>query len=338
MVHKIALMKGDGIGAEVMEAALQVLGAIQERFQIEMILTDAPGGDITLTEEGSALPPDSLQVIRDSDALLKGPVGESALDVIVKLRQDLDLFANLRPLKALPHIPSFRDDIDLLIVRENTEGLYVGMEFEVGDNALALRLISRGASVRIAEYAFKMASRRRKKIVMVHKANVLRKTDGLFSNVVKEVSTKFPQVELESMYVDACAMNLIRNPESFDVIVTTNMFGDILSDEAAQLVGGLGVAPSANIGTSFGLFEPVHGAAPDIAGKGQANPIAMILSMKMMLSWFGESREDDSCNEAASAVEKAVINTLQGGIRTPELGGTSTTNDVGKAISSSLLS
>lgn len=338
MAHKIALMKGDGIGAEVMEAALQVLGAIQERFQIEMILTDAPGGDITLTEEGSALPPDSLQVIRDSDALLKGPVGESALDVIVKLRQDLDLFANLRPLKALPHIPSFRDDIDLLIVRENTEGLYVGMEFEVGDNALALRLISRGASARIAEYAFKMASRRRKKIVMVHKANVLRKTDGLFSNVVKEVSTKFPQVELESMYVDACAMNLIRNPESFDVIVTTNMFGDILSDEAAQLVGGLGVAPSANIGTSFGLFEPVHGAAPDIAGKGQANPIAMILSMKMMLSWFGESREDDSCNEAASAVEKAVINTLQGGIRTPELGGTSTTNDVGKAISSSLLS
>lgn len=338
MVHKIALMKGDGIGAEVMEAALQVLGAIQEQFQIEMILTDAPGGDITLTEEGSALPPDSLQVIRDSDALLKGPVGESALDVIVKLRQDLDLFANLRPLKALPHIPSFRDDIDLLIVRENTEGLYVGMEFEVGDNALALRLISRGASVRIAEYAFKMASRRRKKIVMVHKANVLRKTDGLFSNVVKEVSTKFPQVELESMYVDACAMNLIRNPESFDVIVTTNMFGDILSDEAAQLVGGLGVAPSANIGTSFGLFEPVHGAAPDIAGKGQANPIAMILSMKMMLSWFGESREDDSCNEAASAVEKAVINTLQGGIRTPELGGTSTTNDVGKAISSALLS
>ena len=338
MAHKIALMKGDGIGAEVMEAALQVLGAIQERFQIEMILTDAPGGDITLTEEGSALPPDSLQVIRDSDALLKGPVGESALDVIVKLRQDLDLFANLRPLKALPYIPSFRDDIDLLIVRENTEGLYVGMEFEVGDNALALRLISRGASVRIAEYAFKMASRRRKKIVMVHKANVLRKTDGLFSNVVKEVSTKFPQVELESMYVDACAMNLIRNPESFDVIVTTNMFGDILSDEAAQLVGGLGVAPSANIGTSFGLFEPVHGAAPDIAGKGQANPIAMILSMKMMLSWFGESREDDSCNEAASAVEKAVINTLQGGIRTPELGGTSTTNDVGKAISSSLLS
>ncbi len=338
MAHKIALMKGDGIGAEVMEAALLVLGAIQERFQIEMILTDAPGGDITLTEEGSALPPDSLQVIRDSDALLKGPVGESALDVIVKLRQDLDLFANLRPLKALPHIPSFRDDIDLLIVRENTEGLYVGMEFEVGDNALALRLISRGASVRIAEYAFKMASRRRKKIVMVHKANVLRKTDGLFSNVVKEVSTKFPQVELESMYVDACAMNLIRNPESFDVIVTTNMFGDILSDEAAQLVGGLGVAPSANIGTSFGLFEPVHGAAPDIAGKGQANPIAMILSMKMMLSWFGESREDDSCNEAASAVEKAVINTLRGGIRTPELGGTSTTNDVGKAISSSLLS
>jgi len=338
MIHKIALMKGDGIGAEVMDAALQVLSAIKVRFRIEFILNDAPGGDMTLAKEGSALPPDSLEVILDSDALLKGPVGESALDVIVKLRRDLDLFANLRPLKSLPHIPSLRDDIDLLIVRENTEGLYVGMEFEVGESAVALRLISRGASERIADYAFKMANRRRKKVVMVHKANVLRKTDGLFSNVVKEVSKRFPQVELESMYVDACAMNLIRSPESFDVIVTTNMFGDILSDEAAQLVGGLGVAPSANIGTSFGLFEPVHGAAPDIAGKGQANPIAMILSMKMMLSWFGESGKDDRCNAAVAALEKAVIDTLQDGIRTPDIGGTSTSYDVGKAISSSLLS
>ena len=272
MVHKIALMKGDGIGAEVTDAAVHVLSAIQERFQIEFSLTDAPGGDITLASEGSALPPDSLQVIRDSDALLKGPVGESALDVIVKLRQDLDLFANLRPLKTLPYIPSFRDDIDLLIVRENTEGLYVGMEFEVGDNALALRLISRGASIRIAEYAFKMASRRRKKVVVVHKANVLRKTDGLFSKVVKEVSRKFPQIELESMYVDACAMNLIRNPESFDVIVTTNMFGDILSDEAAQLIGGLGVAPSANIGTLLWAVRTGSWRSPRLSRKRSSQP------------------------------------------------------------------
>lgn len=334
--YTVALMKGDGIGPEVSDAALIVLHAVSEKFSIEFEIIDAPAGDAVLKKIGEALPRDTVDAVRDTDACLKGPVGESAMDVIVKLRQMFDLYANIRPAKSYSKINALRPDVDLVIVRENTEDLYRGIEADMGDSAIAVRVISRKASERIAEYAFKMASMRRKNVVAVHKANVMRKTCGLFASVAREVSQKYRGIAFGEMYVDACAMNLIRNPQDFDVILTMNMFGDILSDEAAQVVGGLGLAPSANIGDKKALFEPVHGAAPDIAGKGIANPIATILSLKMMLEWLSMVKNDAKCAKAAEAVEKAVVKTLQKGVKTPELGGKASTKDVGNTVAKSL--
>lgn len=331
----IALMRGDGIGPEVAEAALTVLDAVSERFALNFEIIDAPAGDATLKKTGIALPKNTIDAVRDTDACLKGPVGESAMDVIVKLRQIFDLYANIRPAKSYPTINALRPDVDLVIVRENTEDLYKGIEADMGDSAIAIRVISRKASERIAEHAFKLAAARRKNVVAVHKANVMRKTCGLFASVAKEVSQRHKKVSFREMYVDACAMNLIRNPQDFDVILTMNMFGDILSDEAAQVVGGLGLAPSANIGNKKALFEPVHGAAPDIAGKGTANPVATILSMKMMLEWLAE--RDAKCSKAAQSIENAVVGVLEKGIKTPELGGKRSTKEVGRAIASAIL-
>ena len=330
--YSIALMKGDGIGPEVSQAALAVLDAISVKFSLDFEIVDAPAGDIMLKKRGEALPKDTISAVRDSDACLKGPVGESAMDVIVRLRQMFDLYANIRPAKSYPTIKALRPDVDLVIVRENTEDLYRGIEADMGDSAIAVRVISRRASERIAEYAFKMATLRRKSVVAVHKANVMRKTCGLFAKVSREVSQRHRGITFKDMYVDACAMNLIRNPQDFDVILTMNMFGDILSDEAAQVVGGLGLAPSANIGDKKALFEPVHGAAPDITGKGIANPIATILSVKMMLEWLAMSKKDTRCVRAAEEVEGAVVAALKKGVKTPELGGKANTKEVGDAI------
>ncbi len=328
-------MRGDGIGPEVTEAALTVLDTISEKFSLNFEIIDAPAGDAMLKKTGTALPKDTINAVRDADVCLKGPVGESAMDVIVKLRQMFDLYANIRPAKSYPTINALRPDVDLVIVRENTEDLYKGIEADLGDSAIAVRVISRKASERIAEHAFKLAETRGRDIVAVHKANVMKKTCGLFASVAREVSQRHMKVSLREMYVDACAMNLIRNPQDFDVILTMNMFGDILSDEAAQVVGGLGLAPSANIGDEKALFEPVHGAAPDIAGKGTANPVATILSMKMMLEWLAE--RDAKCSKAAQAIDNAVVRVLQRGIKTPELGGTKSTKEVGRAIASAIL-
>ena len=335
--YAIALMRGDGIGPEVSNAALAVLNAISEKFSIDFDIVDAPAGDVMLKKRGEALPKDTISAIRDSDACLKGPVGESAMDVIVKLRQMFDLYANIRPAKSYSTIKALRPDVDLVIVRENTEDLYRGIEADMGDSAIAVRVISRRASERISEYAFKIAASRRKNVVAVHKANVMKKTCGLFAKVSGEVSQRHSGIAFREMYVDACAMNLIRNPQDFDVILTMNMFGDILSDEAAQVVGGLGLVPSANIGEKKALFEPVHGAATDIAGKGIANPIATILSVKMMLEWIAMSRGDVKCAKAAEAVEKAVVSSLKKGIKTPELGGKKSTREVAIAIASAIL-
>ncbi|MBM3897953.1 MAG: isocitrate/isopropylmalate dehydrogenase family protein [Thaumarchaeota archaeon] len=336
MKYSIALIKGDGIGPEVSQAALAVLDAVSERFSIEFDIIDAPAGDTVLKKTGEALPKDTISAVKDADACLKGPVGESAVDVIVKLRQMFDLYANIRPAKSYPTIKALRPDVDLVIVRENTEDLYRGIEADMGDSAIAVRVISRKASERIAEYAFKMASMRRKNVIAVHKANVMRKTCGLFASVSGEVSQRHRNIAFREMYVDACAMNLIRNPQDFDVILTMNMFGDILSDEAAQVVGGLGLAPSANIGDKKALFEPVHGAAPDIAGKGIANPVATILSVKMMLEWLAMVKNDAKCAKAAEAVERAVVSALKKGVKPPELGGKASTEEVGNAISKSM--
>jgi 3-isopropylmalate dehydrogenase len=335
--HRIALLKGDGVGPEVCGAAMLVLESLEKQgFSFDVRQVEA--GDECLKLTGVALPKETMATIRDCDTCFKGPVGASAADVIVRLRQTLDLYANIRPVASLPGVACLSRDVDFVIVRENTEDLYKGLEFEVPDGAVAMRLITRKASERIARHAFRLAERRAKlrRVVAVHKANVLRKTEAVFMNACASVSKEFPNVELSQMLVDAAAMNIVRDPQSFDVLVTTNMFGDILSDEAAQLVGGLGLAPSANIGDEYAIFEPVHGSAPDIAGKGIANPVASILTLSMMFDWLAESRKEVKCKEAAGKIREAVNTVLLKGIVTPDLGGAYTTVQVGKAVAEEL--
>ncbi|HUK74635.1 MAG TPA: isocitrate/isopropylmalate dehydrogenase family protein [Nitrososphaerales archaeon] len=332
--YDVALIRGDGVGPEISKATLTVLEALEHKVGIRLSIKDSPAGDECKKSVGVPLPDSSVKTIRGSDACLKAPVGETAADVIVKLRQMLDLYANIRPAKSLPNVPSLKPGIDMVIVRENTEDLYKGQEFEFDGGVVALRTITRRASERIAKYAFETAEQRggARKVVAVHKSNVLRKSDALFAQVCREVSKSHPRVAFSEMLVDAAAMNLIRDPLSFDVIVTTNLYGDILSDEAAQLVGGLGMAPSANIGESFALFEPVHGAAPDIAGKGVANPVAMVLTAAMMLDWLAATRKDTSCSAGAAAIRAAVNKVLSTTTRTPDLGGKASTTGVAEAL------
>lgn len=337
-MYKISLITGDGIGPELSDACMEVLDAIRNNLRISLEIEKLPAGDAALAKYGTALPAQTLDAIKKSNACMKAPVGESAADVIVVLRRMLNLYANIRPAVSYPYMKSLKDNIDLVIVRENTEDLYTGKEFEIDGAAVAFRIISETASRRIAKYAFEMAMYRRgkRKVTCVHKSNVMRKTDGLFSRVCSSVAKNYPQVQFEQMYVDACAMNLIRNPESFDVIVTTNLFGDILSDESAEVVGGLGMAPAANIGDDFALFEPVHGAAFDIAGKGIANPSSFILSAKMMFDWLGKKHNDKNCLDAAQRIESAVHGVVKKGIKTRDIGGDRTTMDFTKEIVSLL--
>ncbi len=333
MRYRIALIRGDGIGPEQVEATLPLLLKLQDILGLSLEIIEARAGDKCFEETGEPLPEETIEILRNSHACLKGPVGETAADVIVRLRQLFDLYANIRPAKSLPNVPSLRSGIDLVIVRENTEGLYKGFEFEFNDIAIGLRIITRKGCERIARYAFELARKRRKRLVAVHKANVMRMTCGLFARVCREVSREYPDVSYSEMYVDAAAMNLIRRPDEFDVIVTTNMFGDILSDEAAQVVGGLGLAPAANIGDDYAIFEPVHGCAPDIAGKRIANPTSMILSSVMMLDWLGRKYSDEKCIRASKLLEKAILKTLEEGrFLTPDLGGRSRTDEFGRRV------
>ena len=329
---------GDGIGPELSDSAISVLNTIQEKYGLEFEISKLIAGDKALEQTGKALPDDVVETIKNSDVCLKAPVGESAADVIVVLRRMLDLYANIRPSKSYPHMPALRDDIDMVIVRENTEDLYTGKEFSLGDSAVALRIISESASKRIAKYAFETARQRNsmKKVTCVHKSNVMRVTDGLFAKACIDVSKDFPDIKFEEMYVDACAMNLIRQPEKFDVVVTTNLFGDILSDESSQVVGGLGMAPAANLGDDFALFEPVHGAAFDIAGQNIANPSSFLLSIKMMLDWLGTKHNDQKCFEMATKLESTIFNLVKSGIKTKDIGGDKTTTEFTKQITDNL--
>ncbi len=331
--YRICLLPGDGVGPEITTATMQVLNALQDHLGEKLEIRLVDGGDSYYEKHGQSLPNETIVAIRDSDACLKGPVGSTAMDVSVRLRQIFDLYANIRPAKSYPNVPSLRQDVDLVIVRENTEDLYKGFEFQFNETSVALRVITKKACVRIAEYAFTLARERKKKsVVAVHKANVMRKTCGAFVAACKEVAGNHDEISFSDMLVDTAAMNLIRKPDSFDVIVTTNMFGDILSDEAAQVVGGLGMAPSANIGEKLALFEPVHGSAPDIAGQGIANPLSMILSAKMMLEWIGLTHKDEHYSKAAALLQKAVEKTLLAGVKTPDIGGTSKTSDVASSV------
>lgn len=324
-MYNIAVIPGDGIGKEVVDATLIVL----DKLPIEFNYTHAIAGDACKEETGKALPDETIQIAKESDAVLFGAAGETAADVIVRLRHELNTFVNLRPVKSLQ--PDKYGDIDFMIVRENTEDLYIGDEEETPEGAIARKKITKKASEKISEYAFKYAKDTgRKQVTCVHKANVLKISDGLFKNTFYEVAEKHPEIKTNDFYVDATAMYLITNPLDFEVIVTTNLYGDILSDEGAGLVGGLGMIPSANIGDENGLFEPVHGSAPDIAGQQIANPSATILSACMMLDYLGES-------EAARKVEEVLIDVIREGKNvTPDLGGTSTTTQMAEYIASKL--
>ncbi len=322
-MYKIAVIPGDGIGKEVMEAALHILDA----SDIEFEYTFADAGDEYAEKTGIPLPQETIDIVKQSEACLFGAAGESAADVIVKLRRELDLYVNLRPVKSYPGTKCLFDDVDFVIVRENTEGLYSGIEEYTDDGATAVRVITNKASERICRFAFEYAEKTsRNKVTAVHKANVLKKTDGIFKDNFYKVAEDFSSVESDDKYVDATAMFFITKPYMFDVIVTTNLFGDILSDEGAGLVGGLGLIPSANIGKKHGLFEPVHGSAPRLAGKGVANPSAMVLSAVLMLDYLEE-------NEEARKLEKSLITVLsEGKVVTNDLGGSSTTMEMAAEI------
>ena len=339
-MYNISLITGDGIGPELSESAISILETINDKLDVKTKVTSLEAGDSALEKFGKALPDETFQSIKSSDACLKAPVGESAADVIVVLRRKLDLFANIRPAKSYPNTPSLRDDIDLVIVRENTEDLYTGQEFVINDTAVALRIITEKASKRIAKHAFQTAIQRNQKkhVTCVHKSNVMRKTDGLFAKSCRSLSEEFPDVKFDEMYVDACSMNLIRQPQEFDVIVTTNLFGDILSDQSSQVVGGLGMAPAANLGDNFGLFEPVHGAAFDIAGKQIANPTSFILSIKMMLQWLGSKNNDQNSISVAQTLEQTVLELVKSGITTKDVGGDKSTKEFTKEITNRLVS
>ena len=328
-MYKISLITGDGIGPELSESAISVLNTINDKTDVKFEITKLLAGDIAIKEKGKALPDDTLETIKNSDVCLKAPVGESAADVIVVLRRMLDLYANIRPAKSYPHMPALRDDIDMVIVRENTEDLYTGKEFSLGNASVALRIISEDASKRIAKYAFETAKQRdgMRKVTCVHKSNVMRVTDGMFAKACADVAKDYPDITFEQMYVDACAMNLIRQPHQFDVVVTTNLFGDILSDESSQVVGGLGMAPAANIGDKFALFEPVHGAAFDIAGQNIANPSSFLLSIKMMFDWLAAKHNDSKCTEIGQKLESIIFGLVKDGIKTKDIGGDKTTTE-----------
>jgi 3-isopropylmalate dehydrogenase len=337
--YKISLIRGDGIGPELTDATLKVLDAAKRKFGLKLKMIETEAGDTCFEKRGLALPEDSIQKIKASHACLKGPVGETAADVVVKLRLMFDLYANLRPIKAYPAVDVARPDIDMFFVRENTEDVYKGQEFTIGnDTTICLRVITRRSCERIAKKAFETARRRngKKKVTAIHKANVMRVTDGLFASVCRETAKQYPDIAFNELYVDAASMRLIKEPQNFDVLLTCNMFGDILSDEAAQLIGGLGMAPGANIGDAFALFEPIHGSAPTRVGKQTANPLSMILAAKMMLDWLGERYSDPKCLEAATAIEEAVVKTLRARNTVPDLGGKTTTIGMAEAIAAAL--
>ncbi|MGH8031007.1 MAG: isocitrate dehydrogenase [Luteimonas sp.] len=333
MTRTITVIRGDGIGPEIMDAALHVLDAMRLGLSYE----EADAGLVALEKHGELLPQATMASIRRTCIALKSPlttpVGEGFSSINVELRKRFDLYANVRPAKSFPNTKSrFDDGVDLITVRENTEGAYIGegqVVTEDGTTATLVQRITRHGSERIVRYAFELARRTgRKKVTVVHKANILKSTSGLFLKVAREVAAQYPQIACNEMIVDNTCMQLVMRPEQFDIIVTTNLFGDIISDLCAGLVGGLGLAPGANIGTEVAIFEAVHGSAPDIAGKGIANPCALLLGAAQMLDHLGMP-------DKAARLREAIVATLRAkDAVTPDLGGSGTTIAFAAAIAS----
>ena len=332
MTHHIALIPGDGIGPAVCAAVVRIVEAAGVRIEWERFVVGGPAQDLS----GSSLPDEVIESVRRNRVALKGPVetpiGSGFESVNVRLRKILDLYANLRPVRNLPGVPSRFGEVDLIIVRENTEGLYSGLEHEVVPGVVeSLKIMTEKASTRIAVFAFEYARKfGRKKVTAVHKANIMKKSDGLFLQCFQRVAVNYPEIEHDEKIVDNTCMQLVMNPYQFDVLLMENLYGDILSDLAAGLVGGLGVVPSGNLGEKAALFEAVHGTAPDIAGKNLANPTALLLSAIMMLRHIGERTAGDRIESALNSVlekrEKV----------TRDLGGTASTGEFTVAIIAAL--
>ncbi len=328
MKHTITLIPGDGIGPEIVAATVRVIEATGVNIDWETQILGAQA----LETSGSTLPEAAIEAMRRNKVSLKGPimtpVGKGFTSVNVGLRRALDLYANVRPVKALPNVKCRYPELDLVIVRENTEGLYSGLEHQVIPGVIeSLRIVTEKASTRIAKYAFEYArDNGRKKVTAVHKANIMKMSDGLFLECFYKVAKDFPDIEADDKIIDNCCMQLVMRPEQFDILVMENLFGDIISDLCAGLIGGLGLAPGANIGELGAVFEAVHGSAPDIAGQGIANPTALMLSAIQMLHYIGEK-------EAAQRFETAFFAVFEEGkALTKDLGGNARTNEFARAI------
>ncbi|MGY0798045.1 isocitrate dehydrogenase [Lysobacter sp. A286] len=335
MTQTITVIRGDGIGPEIMDATLYVLDAMKLGLQYEF----ADAGLVAMEKTGELLPAATMDSIRKNRVALKSPlttpVGGGFSSINVELRKRFDLYANVRPAKSFPNTRSrFPTGVDVITVRENTEGAYSAEGQETaadGQSATSITRTTRKGSERIVRYAFELAVKTgRKKVTVVHKANILKSTSGLFLKTAREVAAQFPQIECEEMIVDNTCMQLVMRPEQFDVIVTTNLFGDIISDLCAGLIGGLGLTPGANIGADAAIFEAVHGTAPDIAGQGKANPCALLMGASQMLDHLGMT-------DKAVAIRAAIVATLEAGDNlTADLGGSGTTMGFAKAIASRL--
>ena len=332
MSYTVTLIPGDGSGPEVIAAAKRVV----EATGVPIVWEQAEAGAAMIEACGTPLPEETIASIRKNKVALKGPVttpvGTGFRSVNVEMRKRFDLYANVRPAKTYPGVISRYENIDLVVVRENTEDLYAGIEHMVGEDAAeSIKLITRKGCERIIRYAFEFAVREgRKKVTAVHKANIMKCTDGMFLNIAREIAKEYPQIEFNDSIVDAMCMRLVMHPEDYDVLVCPNLYGDIVSDLCAGLVGGLGLTPSANIGVDGAIFDPIHGSAPDIAGQHKINPTAAILSASMMLAHLGEAK-------AAASIEKAIIKVIgEGKILTQDMGGSASTEAFTDAVIAAL--
>ncbi|WP_051198676.1 isocitrate/isopropylmalate dehydrogenase family protein [Gordonia shandongensis] len=347
----LAVLAGDGIGPEVVPVAVEVAAAALEPHGIVVDRVDLPFGGHAIASHGAPVPQTTLDGLAETPLWVVGPHDSASYPDQLRtpppgalLRTRFDLFANLRPARALPGVPATTPSMDVLVVRENSEGLYADRNMAVGagefmptpDVAMSIGVVTRAATERIAVEAFEAARRRRGHVTIVHKANVLRLTTGLFRDVCLDVARRYPDVRVSQQHVDAMAALLVRSPDAIDVIVAENLFGDILSDLAGELSGSLGSAPSLNASSARAMAQAVHGAAPDIAGRGIANPVGMIGSVAMLLRWHGDRTGEHRVTAAADAIDAAVAHASANGARTADLGGAATTADVGAAVRAAL--
>ncbi len=326
-MKRVTLIKGDGIGPEISDAVVKIIEAAGAKIDWDV---QTAGSDV-IEAEGVPLPQRVLDSVKENGVALKSPVttpiGKGFRSVNVQLRKELDLYANLRPCYNLPNVKTRYENVDIVVVRENTEDLYAGIERQVDiDTAESIKIITRKASLRIAEFAFDYAIKNnRKEVAVVTKANICKLSDGMFLNCAREVAEKYPQIGFREVLIDNCCMQLVQNPNQFDVLLLPNLYGDIVSDLCAGLIGGLGIAQGANIGSDYAVFEPVHGSAPDIAGQDKANPTAMLMSAIEMLNYIDE-------RDAGEKIRKALFKTLEENLKTADLNGNLTCSEFTDAI------